>query len=145
MCGEMYRGATDGWCCEMGGWCVSRCSFCRRRGVARPIIAAIPSIQSTEFSYLYIHTSTPAQRYKTTVTMGRSAKVFKKPTKKEKAVSKITKAASKPLPPPPPPPEPVVKEQPETTASKAKKRRLMRAKVEKVSGQEWSYNCEVFS
>ena len=61
--------------------------------------------------------------------MGRSAKIAKRPTRQQKTTSKVSKAASKPLPPPPPSPSP-----PADTEPKAqKKRKMMRAKAEKVS------------
>lgn len=58
--------------------------------------------------------------------MGRSAKLMKRPTQKQKAVSKMAKAASKPVPQAEP--ERVVEE---SAGPKAKKRRMMRAKAEK--------------
>lgn len=63
--------------------------------------------------------------------MGRSAKFAKRPTKKEKAVSKTAKDSRKPLPPPPPPRQ--AEEHEEGEGSKGpKKRRMMRAKVDQV-------------
>lgn len=64
--------------------------------------------------------------------MGRSAKVAKRPTKKEKVASKTSKESRKPLPPPPPPR--VIVEKDEGDGPKGmKKRRTMRAKVDQVS------------
>ena len=65
--------------------------------------------------------------------MGRSAKVTKRPTKREKAASKIVKANSKLLPPPPPPAKKVVIDDEEDGGKKSvKKRKMMREKVDKV-------------
>jgi hypothetical protein len=63
--------------------------------------------------------------------MGRSAKFAKRPTKKEKVASKTAQNSKKPLPPPPPPAE----EKGDGEGPKGpKKRRMMRAKVDQVSG-----------
>ena len=71
--------------------------------------------------------------------MGRSAKVAKRPTKKQKAASKIARAASKPLPPPPPR---AVKDDGDAGLSGPKKRKMMRAKVDKVGGHAgWWLNA----
>jgi hypothetical protein len=64
--------------------------------------------------------------------MGRSAKFAKRPTKKEKSVSKTAKDSRKPLPPPPPPRQQVEETEGEGTKG-PKKRRMMRAKVDQVS------------
>ena len=60
--------------------------------------------------------------------MGRSAKFTKRPSKEQKAASKMARDSRKPLSPPPAKKE--VEEEPE---GKAKKRQSMRAKVDKVS------------
>lgn len=65
-----------------------------------------------------------------TIIMGRSAKFMKRPTLKQKAASKIAKAAGRPLSPPPV--KERVVEAVEEGAVKYKKRKLMRAKAEKV-------------
>jgi len=63
--------------------------------------------------------------------MARSAKFAKTPSKKEKAVRDTVKAASRPVRPPSPSPPP--KDAGDAGgASKVKKRRMMRAKVDKV-------------
>lgn len=61
--------------------------------------------------------------------MGRSAKFAKRPTKKEKIASSTAKQARKPLPPPPPPPPEPVEEGEKKVQHK---RKMLRAKVEKV-------------
>ena len=63
--------------------------------------------------------------------MGRSAKFTKRPSKEQKAVSKIAKTSNKPLPPPAPKRKEV--EEVEEVGGKVKKRTSMRAKVDKVS------------
>ncbi len=66
--------------------------------------------------------------------MGRSAKVAKRPSRKEKAASKSARAAAKPLPPRPL--TPPLRDDGEGVSKGAKKRKMMRAKAEKVRG-EW--------
>ena len=61
--------------------------------------------------------------------MGRSAKFMKKPSKKERQARDTVKAASRPVRPRSPTPPP--KEEGDG-ANKVKKRRMMRAKVDKV-------------
>ncbi len=64
--------------------------------------------------------------------MGRSAKFMKRPTQKERETRKRVKAAAKPLSPPP-------KDEPAEDREakvKAKKRKMMRAKADKVGGGE---------
>lgn len=63
--------------------------------------------------------------------MGRSAKMMKRPTQKQKQVSKIAKAAAQPLKKREPSPEPV--EAP--SGGGKKKRKSMRTKADKVSDQ----------
>ncbi|RXK40874.1 hypothetical protein M231_01722 [Tremella mesenterica] len=62
--------------------------------------------------------------------MGRSAKITKRPTKKEKTTSKLAKINIKSLPPPPPPPP---TKGPEAGVSGPKKRKTLRVKAEKKS------------
>lgn len=62
--------------------------------------------------------------------MGRSAKFTKRPSKEQKAASKIAKSSNKPLPPPKKEPK---KEDIEEGEGKVKKRTSMRAKVDKAS------------
>jgi hypothetical protein len=64
--------------------------------------------------------------------MGRSAKVVKRPTRKEKAASKVAKANAKPLPPPP---RPVRAEVEKDEEGRVRKRKTMRAKIDKVSAE----------
>jgi hypothetical protein len=64
--------------------------------------------------------------------MGRSAKFAKRPTKKEKVASKTAKESRKPLPRQP---SPVENKGDEEGAKGPKKRKMMRAKVDQVSGQ----------
>jgi hypothetical protein len=62
--------------------------------------------------------------------MGRSAKFAKKPSKKEKQVKGMVKAASRPAPrPATPPPQ---DDEAAAGGSKVKKRKMMRAKVDQV-------------
>jgi hypothetical protein len=68
--------------------------------------------------------------------MGRSAKTAKRPSKQQKSVSKSARVNQKPLPPPPSP-LPVQHQEGVTENKAVKKRRMMRAKAEKVSGQFW--------
>jgi hypothetical protein len=63
--------------------------------------------------------------------MGRSAKFTKRPSKEQKAASKIAKSSNKPLPPPPK--KEAKKEEAEEGEGKVKKRTSMRAKVDKAS------------
>jgi hypothetical protein len=90
----------------------------------------------TYTSILYLHgkqsprTPQPSssQPHKTSSKMGRSAKMMKRQTIKQKAVSKMAKAASKPVP------VPVVEKVEEAAAVEGgkKKRKNMRAKADKV-------------
>jgi hypothetical protein len=64
--------------------------------------------------------------------MGRSAKFTKRPSKDQKAASKIAKNSSKPIAAPAPKRE-AKKEDVEEVEGKVKKRTSMRAKVDKVS------------
>ncbi|WWD00800.1 hypothetical protein V866_007736 [Kwoniella sp. B9012] len=65
--------------------------------------------------------------------MGRSAKFTKRPSKEAKARSKIAQANAKPLPPPRSPSPPPQTEAGGDVEKGKKKRKLMRAKVDKVS------------
>lgn len=63
--------------------------------------------------------------------MGRSAKLMKRPTLKQKQVAKTSKAANMPIPVAEP--ERVVEES--SAGPKAKKRRMMRTKAEKKTSE----------
>ena len=65
------------------------------------------------------------------INMGRSAKVAKRPTRKEKVASKTARAAAKTVPPSPPP-SPPKRGKEEIRSKSAKKRKMLRAKVDKV-------------
>ena len=84
------------------------------------------------FSTLTTKQSALSQGYST---MGRSAKFAKKPSKKEKQIKGMVKAASRPAPRPATPP-PQDDDAAGGGASKVKKRKMMRAKVDKVGAQK---------
>ncbi|WVQ69473.1 uncharacterized protein L199_007691 [Kwoniella botswanensis] len=67
--------------------------------------------------------------------MGRSAKFTKRPSKEAKARSKIAQANAKPLPPPRSPSPPPQTEAGGDVEKGKKKRKLMRAKVDKKLGK----------
>lgn len=69
--------------------------------------------------------------------MGRSAKLMKRPTQKQKSASKIAKEASKPLAKQEYKPQPVVEQdedEPAQSNPKHKKRKMLRAKAEQKVG-----------
>ena len=84
------------------------------------------------FSFPSTHTTSISHE----VPMGRSAKVTKRPSKKEKAASKTARAANRPLPPPRSPPP--TQGDGEGGSRGPKKRKMMRAKADKVDRLSWS-------
>lgn len=72
------------------------------------------------------------------LTMGRSAKMMKRPTQKQKAASKIAKAAARPLSPPVKEAVELSEGQGQGPAAKSKKRKMLRVKADKVSRSSYA-------